>query len=44
MRSPAGDQRALLPRARKRLLLPSAFMIHSDDSRLSLTLSIHPRV
>ena len=31
MRSPVGDQRALLPRTRKRFLLPSAFMIQSDD-------------
>lgn len=32
MRSPRGDQRALLLRTRTRCLLPSAFMIHKDDS------------
>jgi hypothetical protein len=44
MRSPVGDQRAPDPFARKRLRLPSAFMIQSADSRRSLSLSIHPRV
>jgi hypothetical protein len=44
MRSPDGDQRALLPRTRKRFLVPSAFTIHSDDSRLSLTRSMDCRV
>jgi hypothetical protein len=44
MRSPPGDQRAPEPLTRNRLRLPSAFMIHSADSRLSFILSTQPRV
>ena len=44
MRLPSGDQAAPLPSIRFRLREPSAFMIHSDDSRWSACLSIQPRV
>ena len=44
MRVPSGDQRAPLPSSRWRGREPSAFIIHSDDSRRSLILSTHPRV
>src|SRR3990170_2835733 len=44
MRSPDGDHFAPEPFTRKRLRLPSTFMIHSADSRRSVILPIHPRV
>ena len=38
------NQRAFEPSTSARLLPPSAFIIHNDDSRLSLSLPIRPRV
>jgi len=44
MRVPSGDQRASAPLVRKRLREPSAFMIHSDASHRSFTLSMERRL
>ncbi len=44
MRVPSGDHCAAEPFTRKRFFVPSAFMSHSADSRLSFTPSIHVRV
>src|SRR5690606_30908820 len=44
IRVPSGDHRAEEPSISFLCLEPSAFMIQSDDSQRSLTLSTHPRV
>ena len=37
IRDPSGDHFASAPFTRKRFFVPSAFMIHTDDSRLSFS-------